>query len=77
MDFSESYPDSLSSVALAARSGNLEALRRLVGLGKSVETQDNRGWRPLHEATFWNHGDCIEFLAQLGIHFCVKMWSES
>lgn len=66
MNFSESYPDSSSSVALAARSGNLDELKRLVELGRNVQAQDNRGWRALHEAAFWNHADCLQFLVQLG-----------
>jgi len=62
MDFTESYPDSSSSVALAARVGDLETLKRLVGQGKSIESQDNRGWRPIHEAACWGHAECIKFL---------------
>jgi ankyrin repeat/SOCS box protein 3 len=60
MDFSESYPDSSSSVALAARAGDLEILKRLVGQGKTIESQDNRGWRPIHEAAC--HAECLKFL---------------
>ena len=62
MDFSESYPDSSSSVALAARAGDLETLKRLFGQGKTIESQDNRGWRPIHEAACWGHAECLKFL---------------
>lgn len=66
MDFTENYPDSSSSVALATRSGDLDTLKRLVREGKTIEAQDNRGWRPIHEATYWGHVNCLKFLVQLG-----------
>lgn len=66
MDLSEHYPDSSSSVALACRTGDVEALRVLLGHGKSVDSQDNRGWRPIHEAASWDHADCIRCLIETG-----------
>lgn len=62
MDFDENYPDTSSSIALAARAGNLETLQRLISQGKSVESQDNRGWRPIHEAAYWDHAECLSLL---------------
>ncbi|XP_064485814.1 ankyrin repeat and SOCS box protein 3-like [Ornithodoros turicata] len=50
MDFTEGWDDTCSTVGLAARSGNLTELRRLISEGRPVDVQDNRGWRPLHEA---------------------------
>ncbi|XP_053719121.1 ankyrin repeat and SOCS box protein 3-like isoform X1 [Synchiropus splendidus] len=50
MDFTECYQDTVSSVAAAARSGNRAHLQQLIRRGFSVETRDNRGWSPLHEA---------------------------
>lgn len=67
MDFSEVYPDTCSSMALAARRGDLAALRRLTQAGKSCETADNRGWRPVHEAAYWNRVDCLSFLIREGL----------
>jgi len=66
MDFNEIYPDSSSSVALAARSGNLASLKNLISEKKPFERQDNRGWRPIHEAAYWNHSHCLEYLLNLG-----------
>ncbi|XP_032797338.2 ankyrin repeat and SOCS box protein 3 isoform X1 [Daphnia magna] len=63
MNFDENYPDSSSSVALAARAGNLETLKWLVShQGNSIESQDNRGWRPIHEAAYCDHAECLKFL---------------
>jgi ankyrin repeat and SOCS box protein 3 len=62
MDFTESYLDTCSSVALAARAGNVEALERLIRQGKSLNQQDNRGWRPIHEAAFWGNSQCLRIL---------------
>ncbi|KAM9831251.1 ankyrin repeat and SOCS box protein 3 [Neosynchiropus ocellatus] len=50
MDFTECYQDTVSSVAAAARSGNRAHLKQLIQRGFGVETRDNRGWSPLHEA---------------------------
>lgn len=66
MDLTEHYPDTSTSVALACRSGNIETLKELIRQGKSVESVDNRGWRPIHEAACWNHADCIKFLVNNG-----------
>ena len=62
MDFTEIYPDTCSSVALAARKGDILQLNKLIQEGKSIITKDNRGWQPIHEAAFWNHPDCIATL---------------
>lgn len=64
MDFTESYPDSSSSVALAVRRGDVDTLKRLIERGKSVEILDNRGYRPIHEAAYWNQGDCLKLLLE-------------
>ncbi len=67
MDFAESYPDTSSSAAIAARRGDLAALREMVLVkGKSCQLPDNRGWRPIHEAAYWNQSDCLSFLVQIG-----------
>ena len=64
MDFTERYPDSSSSVALAVRRGDVDSLRRLVERGKSLETRDNRGYRPIHEAAHWSQDDCLKLLLE-------------
>lgn len=74
MDFSEIYPDTCSSVALAARKGDLSLMELLVGQGKSFSTKDNRGWMPLHEAAYWDNADCLHFITHLSIiHFIYLM----
>ena len=78
MNFSEIYPDSCSSVALAVRCGNLTRLKELIQEKKPFEIQDNRGWRPVHEAAYWNHSHCLEYLLSLGkliftIYFCLRI----
>jgi len=65
MDFSEVYPDSCSSVALAARNGNLTKLKELIEKKKPCDARDNRGWRPIHEAAYWNNSDCLQHLLSL------------
>lgn len=50
MNFKEAWDDTCSTVGLAARTGNLTELQRLIGEGRPVDVHDNRGWRPLHEA---------------------------
>lgn len=69
MDFTEAYPDTTSPVALAARTGDLNKLRRLVSRGKSTEIQDNRGWRAIHEAAFWGQTECLNFLLQQSMYY--------
>uniref|UniRef100_M4AIL9 Ankyrin repeat and SOCS box containing 3 n=1 Tax=Xiphophorus maculatus TaxID=8083 RepID=M4AIL9_XIPMA len=60
MDFTECYEDTVSSVAAAARSGCRRRLRRLIHRGCSVDSRDNRGWNPLHEAAAAGSKDCVE-----------------
>ncbi len=75
MDFTESYLDTCSSVALAARAGNVEALERLIRQGKSLNQQDNRGWRPIHEAAFWGNSQCLRILlTQSNDHFYITAY---
>uniref|UniRef100_UPI00358EA935 ankyrin repeat and SOCS box protein 3 isoform X2 n=1 Tax=Myxine glutinosa TaxID=7769 RepID=UPI00358EA935 len=62
MNFSASYQDSASSVALAARSGNARFLRKLLRAQRPVDVCDNRGWRPLHEAAAAGHTACLKQL---------------
>ena len=70
MDFSESYLDTCSSAALAARAGNVELLKRLVGdCVRSVNVQDNRGWKAIHEAAFWSNVECLKIVLENGIFF--------
>ena len=73
MDFTERYPDSSSSVALAVRRGDVETLKRLVERGKSIETRDNRGYRPIHEAAHWGQDDCLKFLVESTVDSLFKM----
>lgn len=73
MDFTERYPDSSSSVALAVRRGDVETLKRLVERGKSIETRDNRGYRPIHEAAHWGQDDCLKFLVESTVALTVSL----
>ncbi|CAG2118588.1 unnamed protein product, partial [Medioppia subpectinata] len=51
MDFKEHYADTSSSVANAVRLNDLKLLRKLIRDGQCVDVMDNRGWRPLHQAS--------------------------
>ncbi|KAL3873609.1 hypothetical protein ACJMK2_036705 [Sinanodonta woodiana] len=64
MDFREAYPDTCSTVGMAAMIGDLQTMMKLVQAGKPVDVKDNRGWTPLHEASFNGHANCIKFLLQ-------------
>nr|XP_040033184.1 ankyrin repeat and SOCS box protein 3 isoform X2 [Gasterosteus aculeatus aculeatus] len=60
MDFTELYADSVSSVAVAARSGCRRRLRRLMKRGFSVDRRDNRGWNALHQAAAAGSTECVQ-----------------
>jgi len=60
----EVYSDTVTSVALAARTGNLQLLTRLLDEGRPAHSSDNRGWHPLHEAAAKGHADCVSLLAK-------------
>ncbi|XP_026171563.1 ankyrin repeat and SOCS box protein 3 isoform X2 [Mastacembelus armatus] len=60
MDFTQCYPDTVSSVAAAARSGCRRRLRRLIKKGRSVDCRDNRGWKALHEAAAAGNEECLQ-----------------
>uniref|UniRef100_A0A8C4WV58 Ankyrin repeat and SOCS box containing 3 n=1 Tax=Eptatretus burgeri TaxID=7764 RepID=A0A8C4WV58_EPTBU len=62
MNFSAPYQDSASSVALAARSGNAQLLRKLLRAQRPVDVCDNRSWRPLHEAAAAGYAACLKQL---------------
>nr|XP_044993283.1 ankyrin repeat and SOCS box protein 3 isoform X5 [Jaculus jaculus] len=62
MDFTEAYSDTCSSVGLAAREGNVKVLRNLLKKGRSVDVADNRGWMPIHEASYHNSVECLQML---------------
>jgi ankyrin repeat protein len=52
--------------ALACRTGDLTALKRMVAIDeKSIQSRDDRGWQPLHHAAYHGHADCIRFLTSL------------
>uniref|UniRef100_A0A673C6N7 Ankyrin repeat and SOCS box containing 3 n=1 Tax=Sphaeramia orbicularis TaxID=375764 RepID=A0A673C6N7_9TELE len=59
MNFTEVYGDTVSSVALAARSGCRKQVRRLIQRGGSVDCRDNRGWNSLHEAAAAGNEGCV------------------
>ena len=62
MDFTEAYPDRCSSVGVAAKLGNTQALKELIAKGACIDIHDNRGWTPLHEAAHANHLECVKIL---------------
>ncbi|XP_076013778.1 ankyrin repeat and SOCS box protein 3 [Genypterus blacodes] len=59
MDFTECYTDTVSSVAMAARTGCWEKVRSLINRGMSVDIRDNRGWNALHEAVAYGNKECV------------------
>ncbi|KAK3879401.1 hypothetical protein Pcinc_016031, partial [Petrolisthes cinctipes] len=63
MDFNETYEDTVSSVAFAARCGDAALLKELIQVhNKPTILYDNRGWRPLHEAASQGHQECVRLL---------------
>lgn len=50
MDFTEVWSNTRSTVSVAVVSSDVVALKEMIDSGKPVDVQDNRGWRPLHEA---------------------------
>ncbi|KAK8788628.1 hypothetical protein V5799_021588 [Amblyomma americanum] len=50
MDFTEVWNNTRSNVSVAVVSSDVAALREMIDSGNPVDVQDNRGWRPLHEA---------------------------
>uniref|UniRef100_A0A3B3U1D2 Ankyrin repeat and SOCS box containing 3 n=1 Tax=Poecilia latipinna TaxID=48699 RepID=A0A3B3U1D2_9TELE len=77
MDFTECYEDTVSSVAAAARSGCRRRLRRLIHRGCSVDSRDNRGWNPLHEAAAAGSKDCVEEILMSFLIFTSNLRAES
>ncbi|XP_023723518.1 ankyrin repeat and SOCS box protein 3 isoform X3 [Cryptotermes secundus] len=66
MQFNELYPLSSSSLGIAAREGNENAVKIFLRSGQRVDIGDNRGWTPLHEATAANNIRCLHLLLQKG-----------
>lgn len=64
MELARSWDHTCSSVGLACRTGDDRLLLKLLQEDRPVDVQDNRGWRPLHEAAFHNHLFCLEKLLQ-------------
>ncbi|XP_051928654.1 ankyrin repeat and SOCS box protein 3 [Hippocampus zosterae] len=60
MDFSECYQDTVSTVAAAARVGDMRLLRSFIRQGRKVDLVDNRGWRAIHEAAAAGRVDCLK-----------------
>ncbi|KAL1416582.1 hypothetical protein MTO96_027802 [Rhipicephalus appendiculatus] len=50
MDFTEVWNNTRSTVSVAVVSSDVVALKEMIDSGKPVDVQDNRGWRPLHDA---------------------------
>lgn len=50
MDFTEVWNNTRSTVSVAVMSSDVVALKEMIDSGKPVDVQDNRGWRPLHDA---------------------------
>jgi len=79
MDFSYIRPDTISSASVAARTGDLEGLTRIVssssGDDRSWLAVDNRGWGPLHHAAYNGHSRCVQYLGTLEcINVNAKTW---
>ncbi|WAR23599.1 ASB3-like protein [Mya arenaria] len=65
MNFEEAYPDTIGSVALAARAG------------RPADVKDNRGWIAVHEAAYFGHDKCLNQLLQRNIAFATAETFES
>ncbi|XP_052776524.1 serine/threonine-protein phosphatase 6 regulatory ankyrin repeat subunit B-like [Mya arenaria] len=77
MNFEEAYPDTIGSVALAARAGDERSLRKLLRNGRPADVKDNRGWIAVHEAAYFGHDKCLNQLLQRNIAFATAETFES
>ncbi|KAL3216188.1 hypothetical protein MRX96_006396 [Rhipicephalus microplus] len=66
MDFTEVWNNTRSTVSVAIACSDVVALKELIVSGKPVDVQDNRGWRPLHDAV--EAGCSVEVLDLLLAH---------
>lgn len=62
MEFSEAWDNTCSTLGLASRNGDIKTLRTLLRAGLTVDVQDNRGWRPIHDAAGSNHASCLKLV---------------
>lgn len=60
--FTSAYDDACSRIGLAARNGLAENLRELLSKGCDYAVKDNRGWFPMHEASYNGHLECVKLL---------------
>ncbi|XP_060577760.1 ankyrin repeat and SOCS box protein 3-like [Ruditapes philippinarum] len=76
MNFQEAYPDTSSSVAAAALSGDNKLLKRLIRSGKAVDVKDNRGWQPVHEAAFHGNIACLKEILKCDVDVDSRTFEE-
>ncbi|RZF48387.1 hypothetical protein LSTR_LSTR007554 [Laodelphax striatellus] len=72
MDFTEENPLSVSSVGAAVRNNDVEAVRRSIERGRSIDLKDNRGWAAIHCAASKNYTDCLNVLLEAGADINIK-----
>jgi ankyrin repeat/SOCS box protein 3 len=66
MQFNEANPRAASCLGIAARVGNVEAVKSLLKRGRRIDIGDNRGWTPIHEAAAASNVDCLGLLLKKG-----------
>ena len=61
-----------SSIHLAARTGNIEAVKQHLAAGTDVNAKADDEWTPLHEAAWHGHKEIVELLIAKGADVNVK-----
>jgi len=65
-------PDGLTPVAIAARCGHDDLVKRLIELGSNIQSQDGWQMTPLHQATMYNQETCIRMLIDAGCDLGIR-----
>ncbi|SVC67079.1 uncharacterized protein METZ01_LOCUS319933, partial [marine metagenome] len=54
------------SIYVAAKTGNIKAVKQHIAAGTDVNVRDGEGWTPLLRAAFWGHKEIVELLIAEG-----------
>jgi ankyrin repeat protein len=49
------------------KEGDFNKVRLALNFGADVNAKDNRGWTPLHFASYWNHIEIAKLLIEVGV----------